>query len=42
MKKIIIPVVWFIVFMGIATASLDMISAPDTIENLVTQGYYHS
>lgn len=35
MKKIIILVVWFIVFMGVSTCSLNMISAPNTIENLL-------
>lgn len=35
MKKIIILVVWFVMFMGVSTWSLSMISAPNTVENLL-------
>lgn len=35
MKKGLILVVWFVVFMTLLTGSLSLISAPDTIENLL-------
>ena len=35
MKKGLILVVWFVVFMALLTGSLSLISAPDTIENLL-------
>ena len=35
MKKGLILVVWFIVFMALLTGSLSLISAPNTIENLL-------
>ncbi len=35
MKKCLILVVWFVVFMALLTSSLSLISAPDTIENLI-------
>lgn len=35
MKKCLILVVWFVVFMALLTSSLSLISAPDTIENLL-------
>lgn len=35
MKKGLILVVWFVVFMALLTGSLSLISAPNTIENLL-------
>ena len=35
MKKDLILVVWFVVFMALLTGSLSLISAPNTIENLL-------
>ena len=35
MKKGLILVVWFVVFMALLTDSLSLISAPNTIENLL-------
>lgn len=35
MKKGLILVVWFVVFMALLTGSLNLISAPNTIENLL-------
>ena len=35
MKKCLILVVWFVVFMALLTGSLSLISAPNTIENLL-------
>lgn len=35
MKKGLILVVWFVVFMALLTGSLSLISAPNTIENLI-------
>ena len=35
MKKGLILVVWFTVFMALLTGSLGLISAPNTIENLL-------
>ena len=35
MKKGLILVVWFMVFMALLTGSLSLISAPNTIENLL-------
>lgn len=35
MKKGLILVVWFVVFIALLTGSLSLISAPNTIENLL-------
>lgn len=35
MKKGLILVVWFMVFMALLTGSLSLISAPNTIKNLI-------
>ena len=35
MKKGLILVVWFVVFMALLTGSLSLISAPNTIENVI-------
>lgn len=35
MKKGLILVVWLVVFMALLTGSLSLISAPNTIENLI-------
>ena len=35
MKKGLILVVWFVVFMALLTGSLSLISAPNTIKNLL-------
>mgnify|MGYP007055250507 FL=1 len=35
MKKGLILVIWFIVFMALLTCSLSLISAPNTIKNLI-------
>lgn len=35
MKKVIIVVVWLVIFMTALTGSLRLISAPNTIENVV-------
>ena len=35
MKKGLILVVWFVVFMALLTGSLSLISAPNTIENIL-------
>ena len=35
MKKGLILVVWFVVFMAILTGCLNLISAPNTIENIL-------
>lgn len=35
MERVIIIVTWFIVFMGVSTFLLDMVSTPNTIENLL-------
>lgn len=35
MNKGLILVVWFVVFMALLTGSLSLISAPNTIENLL-------
>jgi hypothetical protein len=35
MKKGLILVVWFVVFMALLTGSLSLISAPNTIKNLI-------
>ena len=35
MKKGLILVVWFIVFMALLTGCLNLISAPNTIENIL-------
>lgn len=35
MKKGLMLVVWFVVFMALLTSSLSLISAPNTIENLL-------
>ena len=38
MKKGLVLVVWFVVFMALLTGSLSLISAPNTIENLLGVG----